>query len=83
MGLSQKGLFIPSVWVYLSISLLNISAYNNWGGQDSAAVKCPLHCDKVVGSNPAAAKRKTDIGEPPPQKVAHWFGQDFSGRLAM
>ena len=29
MGLSQKGLFIPSVWVYLSISLLNISAYNN------------------------------------------------------
>ena len=39
--------------------------------------------DKEVGSNPAAAKRKTDIGGPPPQKVAQRPGQDLSGRAAM
>ena len=36
---------------------------------DSAAVRRPLHCDKDGGSNPAAAKRKTDIGQTPAQKV--------------
>ena len=35
------------------------------GGQDRAAVKRPLRNDKDVGSNPAAAKRKTDVGDPP------------------
>ena len=39
------------------------------GGQDSAAVRCPLHCDKDVASNPAAAKQKMDIGQTPAQKV--------------
>ena len=53
------------------------------GGQDRAAVKRPLSNDKDVGSNPAPAKRKTDIGGPPPQKVAPWSEQDLSGRPAM
>ena len=38
--------------------------FHDLGGQDSAAVRRLLHCDKDVGSNPAAAKRKTDIGTP-------------------
>ena len=43
----------------------------------------PLRNDKDVGSNLAAAKRKTDIGGPPPQKVAQWSGQDLNGRPAI
>ena len=35
------------------------------GGQSGAAVIRPHGYDQDMGSNPAAAKRKSDIGDPP------------------
>ena len=48
------------------------------GGQHSAAVKRPLRNDKDVGSNPAAAERKTDIGDPPTEGSSMvWTGSKW------
>ena len=63
--------------------LLQTSSLTCCDHKDRAAVKRPLRTDKDVGSNPAAAKRKTDIEEPPSQKVAQWSRQDLSGRLVI
>ena len=56
--------FSHLLW-YILIS--GICGHLTLGGQDRAAVKCLLGNDKDVGSNPAAAKQKTDIGGSPPQ----------------
>ena len=45
---------------------------------DRAAVTHPLRNDKDVGSNPAAAKRKTDIGDPPTEgSPMVWTGSQW------
>ena len=54
------------------------------GCQIGVAVTRSHGKDQDVGSNPATARNeKRTLGDPPPQKVAQWSGQDLSGRPAM
>ena len=48
------------------------------GGWDGAGVMHPLRNDRDVGSNPAAGKQKSDIGDPPTEgSPMVWTGSEW------